>query len=83
VYEPVEDGVGRRGIAHVVVPELEGKLAGDDGGSAAVAVLEDLQEVPAIAVAHGGKPQVIDEQDMDLGDPGKELAVAAVGASQG
>ena len=83
VYEPVEDGVGQRGVAHVVVPEIEGELAGDDGGGAAVAVLDDLQEFPTIAVAHGGKPQVIDEQDMDLGDPGKELAVAAVGASQG
>lgn len=83
VYEPVEDGVGQRGVAHVVVPELEGKLAGDDGGGAAVAVLEDLQEIPTIAVAHGGKSQVIDEQDVDLGDPGKELAVAAVGAGQG
>ena len=43
--EPVEDGVGEGGVAEQVVPLLDGKLAGDQGGTGGVSVLEDLEEV--------------------------------------
>ena len=33
VHEPVEDSVGERGVADVVVPVLDGQLAGDEGGT--------------------------------------------------
>jgi hypothetical protein len=39
--------IGVGGVADQRVPSIDGKLAGDDGGLAAVAVLEDLQEVVA------------------------------------
>jgi len=45
--QAVEDGVGVCRIADQRVPLIDGELAGDDGGAAAVAVLEDLQEVVA------------------------------------
>lgn len=37
----------RGGHADQRVPLIDGELAGDDGGAAAVAVLQDLQEVVA------------------------------------
>lgn len=43
--QAVKDGVGVGWIAHQRVPLIDGKLAGDDGGAAAVAVLDDLQQV--------------------------------------
>lgn len=45
--QAAEDGVGVGGIADQCVPLIDGKLAGHDGGAAAVAILEDLQEVVA------------------------------------
>jgi hypothetical protein len=39
VDQAVEDGVGVGGIADQRVPLIDGELAGDDGGVAAVAVL--------------------------------------------
>lgn len=49
VHQAVEDDVGQGGVADHVVPLLDGDLAGDEGGAAAVAVLENLQEVDALA----------------------------------
>ncbi len=57
VDEPVEDGVGEDGVADDVVPGVDGKLAGDDGGAAAVAVLEDLEQVAALGGADRRRPQ--------------------------
>jgi hypothetical protein len=45
--QAVEDGVGVGGVADQGVPLIDRELAGDDGGAAAVAILEDLQEVVA------------------------------------
>ena len=47
VDETIEHGIGISGIANERVPLVDGELTGDDGGAAAVAVLEDLQEVVA------------------------------------
>jgi hypothetical protein len=42
VEDAVEDGVGEGGIAEVVVPAVDGDLAGDEDGAVAIAVLHDL-----------------------------------------
>ena len=45
VNEAVQDGVAEGWVADNVVPMLDGDLAGDDGGGATVAIVEDLQKV--------------------------------------
>ena len=45
--QAVEDGISVGWVTDQRVPLINGKLAGDDGRMAAVAVLEDLQEVVA------------------------------------
>jgi hypothetical protein len=47
VDQAVEDGVGERRIADHGVPLGHRHLAGDDGGTAAMAVLQDLQQILA------------------------------------
>jgi hypothetical protein len=47
VDEAVEDGVGISRVADDIVPFVDGDLAGEDGGTAAVAFFEDLVEVAA------------------------------------
>jgi hypothetical protein len=44
--EPVEHGVGKRGVGHRRVPFVDRQLAGDEGRAQPRAVLYDLQEVP-------------------------------------
>ena len=50
VDKAVEDGIGDRWIADHVVPVIDGHLAGDDGRSLLVAVLDDLQEIAPLLV---------------------------------
>ncbi|ESX64447.1 hypothetical protein X759_31110 [Mesorhizobium sp. LSHC420B00] len=46
--EAIQNRITERGIADDVVPVLHGDLAGDDCGSAAMAILEDFQEVATL-----------------------------------
>ena len=43
MHEPVEDGVGERGLVDVGVPLIDRKMAGDQRGFLVVEVLEDLK----------------------------------------
>src|SRR6202789_2159825 len=45
VNEAIQDGVAEGGVADNFVPMFDGDLAGDDGGGATVAIIEDLQKV--------------------------------------
>ena len=82
VHEPVEDGVGQRRIADVVVPVLDGELAGDEGGAHADAIVEEFQQVGAFARADGRDREVVDHQQAHLGERGQALLEAAVGVAQ-
>jgi len=45
VNEAIQDGVAEGWVADNVVPMFNRDLAGNEGGGAAVAIIEDLQEV--------------------------------------
>ena len=63
VDEAVEDGVGVGGVADEGVPVGDGELAGDEGGSSAVAIFEDFQQIVAgLGVERLEAPVVEDEQ---------------------
>ena len=83
VHEAVEDGIGQGWVADDVMPVLDGKLAGGDGGAYAVAVLDDLEQVAAVLGAELGQPPVVDDQDLGLGERGEQLGIASVGACDG
>ena len=82
VHEPIEDRVSECGIADVLVPVLDRKLTGDEGGSHADPIIEQLEQIGALARADRGDGKVIDEQHVDLGDGGQAFAEAAVGVTQ-
>ena len=50
VNEAIQDGVAECWIADNVVPMFDWDLAGNDGGGATVAIIEDLQKVVAVRV---------------------------------
>lgn len=57
VDQAVENGVGEGRICDRLVPVLDGQLAGDDGGAAAVTILEDFEKVAPLRSGERGKPQ--------------------------
>ena len=65
VDEAVEDGVGIGGIADEVVPLIDGDLAGDERGAAAVALFEDFEEIVAGAGIERLKAPVVEDKKLD------------------
>src|SRR5207245_10011572 len=81
--QAVQDGVGVGGVADQRVPLIDRELAGDDGGAAAVAVLEDLQEVVAGCGVERLEAPVVENEEIDATESAQETGGAAVAARQG
>ena len=64
MHEPVEDGVGVGGFADRFVPVLDGQLAGDEGGSALVAVFEDFEQVAPLRRGEFGQSPVVEDDQV-------------------
>ena len=82
VDEPVQDGVGECRVSHDPVPVLDGELAGDQRGPAAVAVLEDFEEVTTLGVRERSEAEVIENEELGLGEAVEELGVGPIGAGE-
>ena len=82
VEEPVADGVGERGLADEVVPLGRRMLARDDRGAAAIAILEDLEEVATLLILGRGQAPVLEVEDIETRELAQEPAVRAVGVGQ-
>jgi hypothetical protein len=75
--------IGVGGIADQRVPLVDWKLAGDGGGAAAVAILEDLQEVMTRRGVERFEPPVVEDEQIDTTERAQQTRVAAVAARQG
>ena len=53
VHKSIQDGVGKRRIADVVVPVLDRKLTGDQRPARADPVIEQFEQIGAFARAYG------------------------------
>ena len=63
--EPVENGVGNGGIGDHLVPVIDGDLAGDDGGAALMAVVDDLEKIAALVASERSEAPIIKNQELD------------------
>lgn len=81
--ETVENSVGHRRIAEVIVPVLDRQLTGDQGRVPVVALFEDFEQIAAAGGGHGAEPPVVEDQQVGLGNLGHQLRVAAVGTGEG
>jgi hypothetical protein len=52
----------------MIMPLAGWELAGDDGGPGAIAVFEDLEEIAALLILHGGEAPVIEDEDVHAGE---------------
>ena len=68
VGEPVEQGAGEALAAEDVGPFVEGQVAGDQGGSAFVALREDFEEKFGAGLRQRHEAEFVDDQELDLGE---------------
>ena len=66
--EPVEQGAGEALAAEDVGPFVEGQVAGDQGGSAFVALREDLEEEFGAGLREWYEAKFVDDQELNLGE---------------
>lgn len=74
--QPVTERIGEARVRDVVVPLRRRKLAGDDRGARASAVLEDLWQIAAPVVRQRAQSGVVEDQDVDAREAGEEADVA-------
>jgi hypothetical protein len=79
VQDAIADGVGQGGLAEVVVP-LGGWQLARDRGAAAVAVFENLEQIPALLILD--EAPVVEDEDVKAGELGEQADVGAVGEGQ-
>ena len=80
MHETVEDGVGDRGISDQLVPVLDGNLTGHDRRAAAVAVVDDLEQVAALLRGERRKSPIVKNQKFDACEALEQAWVASVAA---
>ncbi len=60
VQESVTDGIRQRRVADVGIPITNGALAGNDGSSQLVVVLNHFKEVAAFLVCQWSQQEIVD-----------------------
>ena len=80
--EAIQDGVGVGRIADDGVPIFHRQLAGDDGGSAAIALFEDFQEVVAGLGIERLQPPVVQDQELDVAERAADAIIPSIAAGQ-
>ncbi len=65
VDEAIEDGVGDGGIGDDLVPVLDWHLAGDDGRSALVGIVDDFEEIATLLAGERGEAPVVEDEEID------------------
>jgi hypothetical protein len=82
VHQAIEDGVGKGRLADDVVPAADRQLAGEEGRGTAVAILDDLEQVPALLGDHGFRPPVVEDQQLRPAEAAEQTWVAAIAAGE-
>jgi hypothetical protein len=82
VDDAIEDGVGVGGIADQFVPFVDGDLAGDDGRPAAVALLENLEQVVTRSGIERLEPPVVEDEQLHAAERPLDTGIATVAAGE-
>ena len=79
MQQAVQDGIGNGGFADDGVPVFDRALAGDDGGSFAIAVLDDFEHVVALGIVKRTEKQIVEDEKLDFGQAVKRFEMRAIG----
>ena len=75
VDESIEDRVGDRGLADQLVPVFDFELTGDDRGLSVLSILDELEEIAAFGVVESGESEVVQNEQIGLGEPLEQLGI--------
>jgi hypothetical protein len=81
VQQAVQDGIGDGGLPDDSVPVFDRALAGDDGGSLVVTVLDDFEEIIALRIIERSQKQFVYDEQLDFGQSGQHFEIRAIGFS--
>ena len=79
VEQAVQNAVGDGGFTDNGVPVFDRALASDDGGCFLVAVLDDFEQVVALRSVEGSQKEIIEDEQLDLGQAGEHFEMRAIG----
>src|SRR5262252_6152473 len=82
VDEAVEHRVGNGGIADVSMPVVDWQLAGDDGGSAAVPIVDDFQQIASLLCGERCQSPVIENEHLHARQALEHAGIASVTTSE-
>ena len=78
VEESVHRGSGEERVGEESGEFVDVAVGGDDEGALLVALADDLVEVEGLLTDEGTEAEVIDHEDVDLGESGETALVGAV-----
>src|SRR5437773_7163104 len=67
----------------VLVPLRGRKLAGNDGGACAAAIIEEFEQIVALGIGGGREAEIVQDEDVEASELAEGADVSAVGTSQG
>ena len=82
MYESVEDSLFKASAHQALVPVFDRPFAHNERSAPVTADLEHFEEVATLGVGDWCEPAVVEDQQVGVYKPGKQLCVGAVGARQ-
>src|SRR5487761_2467390 len=82
VQKAIKDCIGDGRVADVLVPMLDRKLTGEERGACADAIIEQFEQIGALARTDGSNGEIINHHEVHLGDSSQALAEAAIGVTE-
>jgi len=83
VHDPVEGGRAQQFVVEGVVPLREVQIAGDDRRFSLVALCDDVVEIFVLTWAHGLETEVVDDEQIRLGQRRQFALVSVHGPIRG
>src|SRR6266702_888977 len=82
VHEAVEDGISDCGIDDHLVPVIDGELTGHNRRAAAMAIVDDFEQVAALLGGQRCQPPIAEDQKLDTGEALEEAYIPSIAACQ-
>ena len=65
VDQAIQHGIGQGRILHSLAPSFDGPLAGEDGGTVEMSVVEDFDQILLLVPVDGRECPIVQYQDMN------------------
>ena len=74
MHEPIEDGIGKRGVGDGTMPIGDWKLTGDERAGLVESIVDDFQQIAAKLFRQRRDTEIVQDQELDACEPLEERA---------